>query len=315
MLSIKKLSRRFGNFTAVNNVSFTVEKGNIAGLLGHNGAGKTTVMKMITGYLEPNQGKVELNGRDIKSNPKIIHHVLGYLPESLPLYPEMKIYDYLDFTACMRGISKSQRPMAVKQTLIDTDLLDWAQTDIRTLSRGYKQRVGVAQAILGQPEVIILDEPTSGLDPEQTQHMRELIKKLGRKATVILSTHIMQEVEAICDHVLILRNGELAIDDTLDNLQTHQTILLVTDLSEANLKETLRGFDNIKSINVEPDKNGKTTYRLLMEDTSNLDKAIHEITRQLIESDKKIFQISPEKRDLETIFRQVTEGLEVSHAA
>src|SRR5690554_6115506 len=203
MLEVSGLSRRYGDFVAVDKVSFTIGAGEIVGLLGHNGAGKTTIMKMLSGYLEPDAGKVRIGGIDLAEAPKEVQRRLGYLPENLPVYPDMTVADYLDYAAALKGLAGDAKRSEIARAVRETDIADKFLAPIATLSRGYRQRVGVAQAILGRPRLLILDEPTNGLDPTQTLHMRNLIRRLAEHATVIVSTHIMQEVDALCDRVLI----------------------------------------------------------------------------------------------------------------
>jgi ABC-2 type transport system ATP-binding protein len=179
MLRIEHLTRTYGNFIAVDDVSFSIKKGEIVGLLGHNGAGKTTIMKMISGYLEPNNGRIEINGLDINEEREAVQKQLGYLPETLPVYPEMSVADYLDYAASLKGLRDNIARHEIRRVIQATDISDKLLSPIATLSRGYKQRVGVAQAILGEPNLLILDEPTNGLDPTQTQHMRELIRQIA----------------------------------------------------------------------------------------------------------------------------------------
>ena len=191
MLEVEQLTRLYGNFKAVDNVSFKINKGEIVGLLGHNGAGKTTIMKMLSGFIEANQGSIEIDGADIQKDLKQAQQSLGYLPENLPIYPEMIVADYLDYASEMKGLTGDAKIAEIKRVIQATDIVPKLLMPISTLSRGYKQRVGVAQAILGKPRLLILDEPTNGLDPTQTQLIRALIRNLAKDATVILSTHIL----------------------------------------------------------------------------------------------------------------------------
>ncbi len=294
MIEADRLTRRYGEFTAVDDVSFRIEPGEIVGLLGHNGAGKTTIMKMLTGALEPSSGVVRVDGTALETAPGSVQRQLGYLPESVPLYPELAVVDYLAYVAQVRRLEDAQA--AVTRAIEATDLAEKAMDTIGTLSRGYKQRLGVAQAILHEPLFLILDEPTNGLDPGQTQHMRELVRGLAASATVILSTHIMQEVGAVCDRVLILRDGRLALDERLDDLQSTSRLTLRTDPG-ATIGELDDGApaslgDGCWLVNVEGD----------------LAKAADRIARQLVERNVPIYELSPEQRDLETVFREVSEG-------
>ena len=200
MIEVKNLVRKYGEFAAVDDVSFEIANGEVVGLLGHNGAGKTTIMKMLTGFLEPSFGSVKIDGLDVQSSPTKLQSEMGYLPESLPIYPELTVVAYLEYAARLRDVDPR---VCVRKAIESTGLDEKALDLVSTLSRGYKQRVGVAQAILHEPKFLVLDEPTNGLDPNQIQQMRDLIRSLSEVATVILSTHIMQEVSAVCDLSLI----------------------------------------------------------------------------------------------------------------
>ncbi|MGR9052887.1 MAG: ABC transporter ATP-binding protein, partial [Gammaproteobacteria bacterium] len=231
MLEVSNLTRSFGDFVAVDNVSFSIGRGEIVGLLGHNGAGKTTIMKMLSGYLEPNEGGIEIDGVDLSTDSKSVQQTLGYLPENLPVYQEMIVADYLDYAADLKGLAGDAKMAEIKRVIRATEIGEKLLAPIATLSRGFKQRVGIAQAILGKPKLLILDEPTNGLDPTQTEHMRQLIRGIAETATVILSTHIMQEVAAMCGRVLILSNGRLAVDARLDELRQSNRLLLSVSLA------------------------------------------------------------------------------------
>ena len=207
MIRVDALTRTYGDLTAVDQVSFEIGTGEIVGLLGHNGAGKTTIMKMLTGYLEPTGGSIEIDGLDINTERQAVQQRIGYLPENDPLYYEMTVIDYLDYAATLHGVPDAERFDRIREAIVKTELSSRATDTIGTLSRGFCQRVGVAQAILHHPRLLILDEPTNGLDPTQVQHMRDLIRVLAEHATVILSTHILQEVQAVCSRVIIIHDG------------------------------------------------------------------------------------------------------------
>ncbi|MDH3644453.1 MAG: ABC transporter ATP-binding protein [Gammaproteobacteria bacterium] len=300
MIEADQLTRRYGDFLAVANVSFAIQPGEIVGLLGHNGAGKTTIMKMLTGYLEPSAGAVRVDGVDVEQDPLAVQARLGYLPENLPLYPEMSVSDYLAFAAELRGAAPKA---AVQRAIAATELEEKALEPISTLSRGFKQRVGVAQAILHEPKFLILDEPTNGLDPSQTQHMRELIQRLAQDATVILSTHIMQEVDAICDRALILLGGELVLDERLQDLkQSNELRLRCGD--DSGLAASLSNVAGL--VSAEQMKDG--TWRLTV--TGELDAASNEVARAVVGAGLPLHEISAIQRDLETVFREVNEGVQ-----
>ena len=216
MIQVEHLTRRYGDLMAVDDVSFHIGHGEIVGLLGHNGAGKTTIMKMMTGFLEPTSGSIRIDNLEIGDDTRAIQQRIGYLPENCPVYPEMTVIDYLDYQATLHGMADHEPSTAIARVIRRTALQEKAARTIQTLSRGYRQRVGVAQAILHQPNIVILDEPTNGLDPTQILQMRELIRELAKTATVIVSTHILQEVQAVCDRVLILRAGQLVVDSRKD---------------------------------------------------------------------------------------------------
>jgi ABC-2 type transport system ATP-binding protein len=218
MISIRHLTRRYGPLLAVDDLSVEIGRGEVVGLLGHNGAGKTTVMKVLTGYLEPSGGSVLVGGVDVASDRARVQRQIGYLPENAPLYPEMLVQEYLAMIAELRGIADARVEGAVVQAAVSAGVDAHLVRPIGTLSKGYRQRVGIAQAILHQPEVLVLDEPTNGLDPVQIQSIRQLIRKLSERTTIILSTHILQEIEAVCDRVLIMIEGCLVADSPLADL-------------------------------------------------------------------------------------------------
>ena len=252
MIEVKNLVKKYGDHVAVDHLSFTVEEGHIYGFLGPNGAGKSTTMNMITGYIGPTEGSIMINGHDMLENPEEAKKCIGYLPEIPPLYTDMTPLEYLRFAAELKGITKNKREDAVKEVIKDARLEDVADRLIKNLSKGYKQRVGLAQALLGYPEVIILDEPTVGLDPAQIIEMRELIRGLGKKHTVILSSHILSEISAVCDDVLILSHGKLVASDTTDNLgklmEDKVTLQLTVKGDKETIKNALDSVEGVESI-------------------------------------------------------------------
>ena len=322
MLNVSQLRRCYGDFVAADNVSFSVNKGDIVGLLGHNGAGKTTIMKMLSGYLEPDNGSVSVDGIDLGTEPKQVQKHLGYLPENLPVYPEMTVADYLDYAADLKGLGEA-KTAEIKRVVRATDIGNKLLAPIATLSRGYKQRVGVAQAILGKPKLLILDEPTNGLDPEQTQLMRELIREIAQEATVILSTHIMQEVDALCNRVLILRAGQLVVDSTLDDLRQSNHLLVGTSMSMEEFQGIASKIEGVSQIQKNPVTAGLTEftyhYRITLDSDSDTHTISAQIAQQLIENKAALYQLQLEQRDLETLFREVNSQTEdqegIRHAA
>ena len=297
MIEVENLVRNYGDFAAVDDVSFSIGKGEVVGLLGHNGAGKTTIMKMLTGFLEPSFGSAKIGGLDVQANAKEVQADMGYLPESLPIYPELSVASYLEYAARLRNVNPHQ---SVQKAIQQTGLADKALDQVSTLSRGYKQRVGVAQAILHDPKVLVLDEPTNGLDPNQIQQMRELIRSLSEFSTVILSTHIMQEVSAVCDRAIILRAGKVALDERLSALETTGSIKLRTseNIDIRSCLEPLEGIENIES-------NSKGSWVISV--NCSAEEITPLIARALIDSGYPIVELSLESRDLETVFREINE--------
>jgi ABC-2 type transport system ATP-binding protein len=219
MILANDLSKFFGSFAAVKALNFSIGKGEIIGFIGPNGAGKTTTMRMLTGYLPASKGKVEIDGHDVFSQPMRVKRIVGYLPETPPLYPALTIGNYLDFVAEIREVPHKGRRLRVAQVMDQVGLNGWERRTIRSLSKGYRQRVGLAQAILHDPKVLILDEPTSGLDPAQVVGIRNFISQLAETKTVILSTHILSEVELICNRAILINNGEIMVDGDLDSIR------------------------------------------------------------------------------------------------
>jgi ABC-2 type transport system ATP-binding protein len=297
MIEANQLGRRYGEFVAVDDVSFRIEHGEIVGLLGHNGAGKTTIMKMLTGFIEPSSGCALVDGIDVQQQPLVVQANMGYLPESLPIYPELTVTDYLAHTAELRGVNPRE---AVSYAIAATQLGAKTSDRIDTLSRGYKQRLGVAQAILHKPKILILDEPSNGLDPNQIKEMRKLIQNLAQSATVILSTHIMQEVNAVCDRALILRNGRVIIDEHLATLKQTPRIRLKTspDTNVENLIEAHKLLEVAESISP-----GEWVVTLAGE----AQQGAAELARILSSQDVPIYHLAPEVRDLEAVFTEVNE--------
>ena len=301
MIHVNNLSRHYSDFKAVDTVSFEIQPGEVVGLLGHNGAGKTTIMKMITGYLEPTSGDIRIDNLDIGKNRRAIQKRIGYLPENCPVWPEMTVIDYLEYQAGLHGVPKGKQSKAVARAIQRTSLIDKATAQIQTLSRGLRQRVGVAQAILHEPDIIILDEPTNGLDPTQIRQMRELIRELAQTATVIISTHILQEVQAVCERVLIMRGGELAVDAKLVELQSGQHLSLTLDNHKASdYLLQLNGVKAVKSI-----ETAGNQVKYILEADADLASGV---AAAVLDKGDKLFSIQPEKRNLETVFADVNSG-------
>lgn len=299
MIKISALSRHYGEFKAVDDVSFEINSGEVVGLLGHNGAGKTTIMKMITGFLEPTAGTIQVDDLEVGKDTRKIRKRIGYLPENCPVWPEMTVIDYLLYQAELHGVPAAEQQAAVARAIRRTALKEKATAVIQTLSRGYRQRVGVAQAILHDPAIIILDEPTNGLDPTQISHMRGLIRELAQSATVILSTHILQEVQAVCERVLIMRAGKLAVNARLDELQAGQRLLLSIDNDDA--ASYLRDIDGVQGVQrTANDAAGHALY--LLDAGAGMAPAV---ASAVLQAGDQLFGLQPEVRNLETLFAEV----------
>jgi ABC-2 type transport system ATP-binding protein len=305
MITCEGLTRKYDDFVAVKEVSFSIEKGEIVGLLGHNGAGKTTIMKTLTGYLEPTAGKVIVDDLEVLDNRLEVQKKIGYLPENCPVYGDMTVLDYLEYVCELRGIPADERNAAIRSVVETTHLEEKAVSLINTLSRGYRQRVGVAQAIIHKPEILILDEPTNGLDPSQIHDMRSLIKRLSENSTVILSTHILQEVQAICDRVIIILRGEVALDSKLADLQSSDRLALSVGGEKDEVQNTLKGVNGVTSVQLESDHDGVSEFSVQFKQNGHA--VIPEIAKTMIEKGFELHALHPEKRDLDTVFREINQ--------
>ena len=267
MIEVKNLVKKYGNHTAVDHLNFTIEEGHVYGFLGPNGAGKSTTMNIMTGYLGATEGEVLINGHDILKEPEEAKRQIGYLPELPPLYMEMTVREYLEFVAELKGIAKKKRGESINEVEKMVKIWEVENRLIKNLSKGYRQRVGLAQAVLGFPEIIILDEPSVGLDPKQIIEIRELIRQLAKKHTVILSSHILAEVREVCDYILIISKGKLVASDTPENLERNlgdsDLIEIETKADPDEVRRILETVDGIRSISTKHLENGITWACLL----------------------------------------------------
>lgn len=309
MIQVEHLTRRYGSQVAVKDLSFTVPTGQICGLLGPNGAGKTTTMNVLTGYLSASEGRVIISGHDILEEPMEARRQLGYLPEQPPLYPEMTVEEYLRFVAELRRVPRAQRAEQVRKAMNRVAAADMAHRLICNLSKGYRQRVGLAAALLDDPEVLILDEPTVGLDPAQMIEFRALIRQLGRKHTVILSSHILSEVSAVCDQVLILSHGQLMAQGTPDQLAEQlagRTRLQVLVLGGAETAvQTVRSLDSVQEVHAE-EENGKTRLEITLNAGAD-QKQQAAVSLALAAAGCAVLHMETEALSLEDVFLQLTE--------
>jgi ABC-2 type transport system ATP-binding protein len=310
-IKIENLTKYYGNYLAVKDISFEVKTGEIVGFLGPNGAGKTTTMKLITTYLSQNSGKILVDGIDTETDSLAVRKKIGYLPEQNPLYSDMNVIDYLKYAAELQSVDKTQINDSVKKMVRVCGLEDVKHKDIGELSKGYRQRVGLAQAMIHNPDVILLDEPTSGLDPNQIIEIRKLIRDLGKQKTVILSTHILQEVQAVCDRVIIINNGQIVADGTTDSLQKKfqgQLKLSLTIKKDPKagkekvlgLFETVSGVEKVKIVS---DDEEVWNIDILANKGSDVRDAVF---KKVVSSDMVLLNLHQEETSLEDIFRKLT---------
>ncbi|NLZ82369.1 MAG: ATP-binding cassette domain-containing protein [Clostridiales bacterium] len=308
MIEVKNLVKRYGDHIAVDHLSFTVQRGQILGFLGPNGAGKSTTMNIVTGYMSATDGTVTVNGLDVYEEPEKVKKMIGYLPEIPPLYPDMTVLEYLNFVAEIKKVKKIEKKQMISDIMEATKITEMSNRLIKHLSKGYKQRVGLAQAIMGYPELIILDEPTVGLDPKQIIEIRELIKDLSKKHTIILSSHIMQEVSAVCDQVLIIDKGRLVLQDKPENLSNHLGStggLKLSVKGEMDIViEALNKIDKINDISNNPSfEDGVINITV----HCNGDEDIREeVFYSMVEAGAPILEMQSIRMSLEDIFLKVT---------
>ena len=313
MIEVKNLKKRYGSYEALHGISFKVERGHIYGFLGPNGAGKSTTMNIITGTLAATDGSVTIDGHDILREPIEAKRHIGYLPEQPPLYLDMKVTEYLDFVGRAKGLRGSELYAQIDEVIELTDLGAVADRLIKNLSKGYRQRVGIAQAMLGNPDVIILDEPTVGLDPIQIIEIRDLIKSLSESHTVILSSHIMQEIVAVCDRIIIITGGRLVANDTLDGLVdkycTTVTLKIEAKTTTERLGELLSGVEGIESAQLENTDEPSVARAILTYHVSN--DVREQIWHRLVEAHVTVLAFVPDVMSLEDIFISLTSGEKV----
>ena len=307
MIEVSHLSKKYGSHPAIHDLSFSVADGQVYGLLGPNGAGKSTIMNILTSYLAPTSGEVKVAGFSLPEQAQQAKACVGYLPEQPPLYPEMTVQEYLNFAAELKGVKKAQRAEQVQRAARRTGLEPVLPRLIRSLSKGYRQRVGIAQALLGSPKLIILDEPTVGLDPAQVIEIRKLIRELGQTHTVILSSHILSEVQAVCSRVLILAKGQLVAEGTPEELSeklSPGTRLRATALgSRETILQAVGTLPGITSVQVESEADGEVTFTAETADTADRRA---EVSRALSEAGCTVLALAAESRSLEEVFLALT---------
>lgn len=309
MIEVKNVIKKYGDFIAVDNISFSIEKGEIVGLLGPNGAGKSTTMNMITGFIEQTEGEIKVGGYDILKNPKKAKKQIGYMPEGVPLYNELTVKEFISYMADLKQVTKKEKKEKIQKVIEQTNLEVVQNKLIRNLSRGYKQRVSMAGALVGEPEILILDEPTVGLDPKQITEIRNLIKELGKSHTIILSSHILSEISQICKKVIIINKGKIIAIDTPKNLEEkvkkqNQLNVTVED-KESKIDEITKQIKGIKEIKlVKDNEDGTKEYTITTDENQDIRKEIFE---KYAKNNITIFELKKNEATLEDAFMKLIE--------
>ena len=310
MIEVKNVTKKYGNFIAVDNINFNIKEGEIVGLLGPNGAGKSTTMNMITGFIEPTDGEIIVDGYDILKKPKKAKKQIGYMPEGVPLYNDLTVKEFVNYMADLKLVEKKQKKEKVQKIIEQTNLQEVQNKLIRNLSRGYKQRVSMAGALVGEPKILILDEPTVGLDPKQITEIRNLIKSLGKDHTIILSSHILSEVSQICEKVIIINKGKIIAIDTPKNLEekvkNKNQITVTVEDKQDKINEVTKEIEGIKEIKlVKDNEDGTKEYAIISEENEDVRKEIFE---KYAKNNITIFELKKNEATLEDAFMKLIEN-------
>lgn len=314
MIEFQDVTKYYGDLCALDHINLSIEKGQILGLLGPNGAGKTTSMRILTGYLNPTYGNITAKGLSIDKDLLKIKKMIGYLPESAPLYENMIVFDYLDYVAGMRGIEHGERIANIRKLSRICGLREVMHRPVHELSKGYKQRVGLAHAMMGDPEILVLDEPTTGLDPNQIVEIRDIIKKIGKEKTVILSTHILSEVEASCDRVVIIHKGRIVADGSTDELREstesqYSVNLILKEISAENLRKEMGNIEEVSEVKINGRGGGQTSASITCRTEKDIREKIYNIIKK---NDWVLLEMTRDVKSLETIFGELTkENMEI----
>ncbi len=300
MIRAENLTKSYGPIEALRGVSFDVGAGEIVGLLGPNGAGKSTTIKILTGAMHPDEGNITIDGRDVLTQTHEVQSTLGYLSENTPLYPNLSVQSYLKLMADLRGIPTDKQPARISEAIYATNLMNYRARRISQLSKGLRQRVGIAQAILHQPKVIILDEPTIGLDPTQIVEIRRLIKRLAEQSTILFSSHILAEVEAVCDRVIIIMAGKVKADARLDELSATSNTILVLQKPADNVDPHLTAISSVQSVECYQTRDGYPAYRIVSE--ADISPLVYEVAR---DQNWPLRELRHEVVTLESVFSQL----------
>ena len=307
MIKVTDLTKSYGPIEALRGISFEVAAGEIVGLLGPNGAGKSTAIRILTGYLQPDHGSVEVDGLDVLTHTREVQVRLGYLPENAPLYPELSVQAYLKLMADLRELPPEQQQALLSEAIYATGLAEHLTRPIGQLSKGFRQRVALAQAILHQPKLLILDEPTVGLDPTQIIEIRNLIRRLAQRSTILFSSHILSEVEAVCDRVIIIMNGLVKADAHLAELSATTAAILVLQKETSGVQQALQRLAGVSQVEPTQIPDGYLAYRILGQDAADLCPAIYNLARQ---QNWPVRELRPDARTLETVFNQLATAVE-----
>ena len=310
LINANNLKKSFDQFIAVDKINLQVDRGEVVGFLGPNGAGKSTTMKMLTGFLEPDNGEIFINGIDLKSNPLKAKEYIGYLPEGAPSYSDMIVSDFLSFIGKMRGLSDKSLSNRLEEMADQINLKEMWDRPVETLSKGFKRRVGIAQALIHDPDILILDEPTDGLDPNQKHEMRNLIKKISKNKAIVISTHILEEVEAVCSRAIIIANGKLLANDTPQNLENkflnkHTLSIKVSDKINNVVSKEIKSSLKYEEIKIQ--KSDASTYIILISDNKKVPN-INTVLKQINKHKLNVIEANFQKVNLEKIFRTITTG-------
>lgn len=306
MIQVKNITKNFGRFTAIDNISFEIKTGEIVGFLGPNGAGKTTTMRMLAGFLVPDKGSITINGLDTLEDEINVKSIIGYMPENNPIYKDLLVHEQLKLTLELNNIPKEKYKELIEYVVKAVGLEDVYYRSINELSKGYKQRVGIAQALITKPKVLILDEPTEGLDPNQRAEIRNLVKEIGQDRTIIISTHVMQEVEAMCNRIIIINKGQIVKDGSKEEIMslTEGGTKILTELSGDNVGKQIQSLKSVSEI-ITKELKGKTQVEIILkeENKSNIFKELSEL---IAKNKWTIYKLESEKNTLEDIFHNLT---------
>ena len=310
LINAKNLKKSFDEFIAVDAINLQVDRGEVVGFLGPNGAGKSTTMKMLTGFLEPDNGEIFINGIDLRSNPLKAKEYIGYLPEGAPSYSDMIVSDFLSFIGKMRGLTDKRLSNRLEEVAGQINLKEMWDRPVETLSKGFKRRVGIAQALIHDPDILILDEPTDGLDPNQKHEMRNLIKKISKNKAIVISTHILEEVEAVCSRAIIIANGKLLANDTPQNLENnflnkHTLSIKISGKINNVISKEIKSSLKYEEIKIQ--KSDASTYIILVSDNKKLPN-INTVLKQVNKHKLNVIEANFQKVNLEKIFRTITTG-------